>query len=147
MRESAELFKLGVPGPVAYRRLEVGFVDVDEAGRLEGRAHSALLVQLEGSPKPAPALDEELAPLAQRHLVRDRPVIALDVRRRLHALHVAAWLAGLERTPHERAPVVDAANQEAHMDVIERVWCECPRDRAVFDLETEIGWDPRRLDR
>ena len=108
LRELADFFKAGILGPAANWRLEIPFVYVDDAGLLERRTDSALLVHLKGPPSPAPALDEELSPLAYGHAVREGPIVVLEVRRQLKTFDETARLACHECVPYKRLLVIDA---------------------------------------
>jgi len=108
LRELANLLKAGILGPAADWRLEIPFVYVNDAGLLERRTDGALLVHLKGPPSPAPALDEELSPLAYDHAVRDGPIVVLEVRRQLKTFNETARLACHVCVPYKRPLVIDA---------------------------------------
>ena len=67
------------------------------------------------------ALDEELAPLAVGAAGRDCAVVTLGVDCRLIALDPAARLADAIRVLEQGVPVGDAAEQVAHVHVVEGV--------------------------
>ena len=45
----------------------------------------------------------------------------------------------------ELLPVLDCAQQAAHMDIVEAVGCVSPLKLSIIELEPEIGWNETGL--
>ena len=119
--------------------LVVGLADVGEAGGLHALALQAVLEHGEGASDGGAALEEDGAPLLHGALVLDGAVVGADDGRGLMALDPAAGLEGAVGLGVQGVPVDDAADEEAHVDVVEAVLLEGPRLGAVVDLAARSG--------
>ena len=112
----------------------VGLVNVGEPSGLEALALRLVLEDREGAANGLAALEEDGTPLLHGALVLDGAVVGADDGRALVVLDPAAGLERFEGLAVQRRPVDDAADEEAHVDVVEGVFLKGPLLRAVVDL-------------
>lgn len=118
--------------------LDVPLLDVHEPRRLHGLALQLLVEHSESAAGLAAALLVDAAPLAQGGVLGDAAVVALPHGGHLVALEPAARRQVVVGLLEEAVPVVDAADQPAHVDVVEVGEGEGPGLRAVFDLAVSV---------
>lgn len=120
--------------------LEGMYCNVGESRLFHSLTLNIILDDGEGHAHLLAPLIEELAPLAQRRVVRDGAVVAFDPRHGFEALDPATGSAALISLLKKRRPVEDATKQPAHVDIIDRLGLKSPLARAILNLTRKGKW-------
>ncbi len=142
---AADLLHALILGPGVQREFVEAFLDVDEAGLLVPALQ--LVGDADGAGRGHGGVVELAGPLEQLGVGPHGAVVAVRGRVGFLALHVAAGFEVGEGAGDDGAEVLEAAEQDARVDVGEvggRV--EPVGLGGVVDEEVDVGGDGRRLD-
>jgi len=136
--------------PLVGRPGSIGHLPFTSHKPLEpGLGHSSPLdVVFDNLERPAADLaagPEDAVPLVERAVVRDKSVVAPPPGRRVVVLDVAARFQDPISLFVQMIPILDAADQVADVDVVERAVRPRPLHFRVIDLEPHVGRQPLLL--
>lgn len=126
--------------------LEIPFANINKASLLHSLPLKPL-VNNHKSPSHHPtSLLKKSAPLRNGRLVSHGPIISNHMRRPFHTLHpTSRFRCGISLF-EECCPICNRADQIAQVDIVKGGRRKRPGRGAIFNLESEVGWDPCGLD-
>lgn len=136
-----------VSRPSANRHLPHLMLDVEESGFLNILLHLPVARNLEHPPRLLAGRPEKLTPSLEDvvGVVRYAGILGPRLQVDFHALDPPAGLESRKRLPVKPLPVVDPAEEVAHVDKVEDALAKCPVQLSIVDLERTVGRQPGRL--